>query len=456
MRDDTVAAYMRGSHVVMGLLALACSSSVTGGRGERLGCAKDTDCKGNRICSAGQCVAPDDGGGTGGSNAAGGSGGSNRSGGATSTEPHVDAGNGGSTGRDTGGASAGGGSVIGSSGRVGAETDGGADAGRNGAESVCDGVKYMAPPVPVDLYIMVDQSSSMADPVPGSSPLMTWWQEAQQGLTSFVNSPRAKGAQAGLPAATVGIQFFPLDGVAPQSCMASYATPEVELAPLPGNTAPIVAAIQKHQPTAFTPTAPALTGAIAHMKAWAPNHPGHAPVVVFVTDGFPTECDPQDIIEIATIAQKAYQTDPKVRTFVVGFNLGPGGSNLDAIAQEGGTGKARLINGGDIGSQFADALLDISNTTLQCKFDPPLPPAGVAFDPSRVAVTYTPSATMVETQIPKLGGLSDCDLNMGNGWFYDSPTKPAQILTCPATCAKFSAGVVKTAYGCAPVSGVPR
>src|SRR5205085_1586962 len=106
---------------------------------------------------------------------------------------------------------------------------------------------------------------------------------------------------------------------------------------------------------------------INHMKEWGPAHPGRAPVVVLVTDGFPTECEPHDITDIAAIAQTAFNTDPKVRTFVVGFNLGPGGSNIAALAEAGGTGKPFLIDKGDIGAQFVDAMLSISSTTLQCK-----------------------------------------------------------------------------------------
>ena len=319
---------------------------------------------------------------------------------------------------------------------------------------VCGGQAFKAEAVPVDMYVMFDQSSSMGDPIPNSNPMITWWQAAQAGVTGFVNDPRAAGSQPGQPAMAVGIQFFPLNGIAPQSCTADYKTPEVEVGLLPGNAAAVAGAIQKHQPTAFTPTAPALQGAINHMKEWAPNHVGRAPVVVFVTDGFPTECDPQDITDIATIAQNAFNTEPKVRTFVVGFNLGPGGSNLDALAEAGGTGKPFLIDKGDIGAQFVDAMLSISSTTLQCKFDLPPPPMGMALDINMVAVTYTPSATGVEAQVPKLMGLSDCEINKGNGWFFDSPTNPTKILVCPDTCAKFAAGVVKTSSACIPVSGV--
>ncbi len=405
---------MRGSHVVLGLFALGCSSSVQTGRAG--GCTKDTDCKGDRICSAGRCVASDDGGG---SSGASGSGGSRHSSGNTISVSDLYTG--GSTASGAGGRSgaADAGSPNGTGGTFILTSGGSSNAGSGATHGVCGGQRISAEAVPVGMYVMFDQSSSMADPIPSSSPTMTWWQAAQQGVTKFVNDPRAAGTMGGPPAMTVGVQFFPLNGVAPQSCMADYTTPEVELGLLPGNAAAVAAAIEKHQPTAFTPTAPALQGAIAHMKAWSTNHPGHAPVVVLVTDGFPTECDPQDITDIATIVQNGFKTDPKVRTYVVGFNLGPGGSNLDALAEAGGSGKPFLIDKGDIGAQFVDAMLSISSTPLPCKFDIPIPPNGTTLDIDQVALGYTPSATGIEAQVPKLRGLSDCDLNMGNGWYFD-------------------------------------
>jgi hypothetical protein len=158
----------------------------------------------------------------------------------------------------------------------------------------------------------------------------------------------------------------------------------------------------------------------------------------------------------ATIVQNGFSTEQKVRTYVVGFNLGPGGSNLDALAEAGGSGKAFLIDRGDIGAQFVDAMASISNTPLPCKFDIPIPAMGTTLDIDQVALGYTPSATGVKAQVPKLRGLSDCDLNMGNGWFFDSPSNPTQIITCPGTCTKFASGSVTILTGCTPLTGLTK
>jgi hypothetical protein len=383
---------MKGVHVVVGLLALSCSGTTL--------------------------TSPRKG--------AGGSRASTESGGATDAQ-----GSGGSAG-------------------------GSAGNGTGGVSNACAAQSITTEPIPVDLYLMLDQSSSKSDPLPGSNPPKSRWEAAQMAVANFVNDPRADGTRPGYAPMSVGLQFFPLDGVAPGSCMADYKTPEVELALLPSNAAAIAAAIEKHQPTGFTPTAAALSGAIAHMKEWAPSHPSHAAVVVLVTAGFPTECEPQDITGIAQIARTAFATEPKVRTAVVGFNLGPGGANLDELAIAGGTNKAVLIDGGDVGSQFVDAMLGIPTRSPECRWDLPIPPMGQALDVSQVALTYTPDDTMVEAQLPKLSGLGDCALNMNNGWFYDSPTSPAQIELCPGTCGKLSTGVVRVFFASCRSTDITR
>jgi hypothetical protein len=336
------------------------------------------------------------------------------------------------------------GDPFGPGGTAGAGTGG---AGTGGIRNECAALTLDGEPMPIDMYLMFDQSSSMGDPLAGSSPPSSWWQAAQKGVTSFVKDPRADGSRPGYAPMSVGIQFFPLDGQEPQSCMADYQTPEVELGLLPGNAGAVAAAVQKHQPTSFTPTAAALNGAIAHMKEWARAHPYHAPVVVLVTDGFPTECEPRDLTDIAQIAKSALTVEPKVRTAVVGFNL-PGGENLNEIAAAGGTNKAFLINGGDVASQFVDAMLNISFPSEVCTFSVPTPPQGQVLDVSQVVVTYTSSATMVEVPVPRLNGLGDCGLNMDEGWFYDSPMTPTQIDLCPGTCANVPRGSLRVSTGC--------
>jgi hypothetical protein len=360
----------------------------------------------------------------------------------------------------TGGLSFGTGGTTGSGGGFVFSTGGSAgSAQRPDSGSSCFGTVVIDDQMAVDMYIMFDQSTSMADPLPDNSG--TWWSAAQAAITSFVNNARASGMGVGLqyfglPHSVPGCTSF--STLAGDCCTPSvYANPEVEVGLLPGNAAPLTASIQAHSPVSFTPTLPALAGAIDHMKVWAQTHIGRAPVVVFVTDGFPTTCasttdvdNGAQISDVALLAKTAFETDPQVRTFVVGFNSGQGLGNLDQIAKAGGTGQAFLIAGGNISDTFTNAMLSIAATPLACSFDMPAPAAGVVFDVNKVDLSYTPRATGVAERIARLNNLGECQISQNQGWYYDSPSAPTKILLCPGTCSSLATGRVEVLYGCSP------
>ena len=56
---------------------------------------------------------------------------------------------------------------------------------------------------------------------------------------------------------------------------------------------------------------------------------------------------------------------------LVGFNLGQAGANLNQIAKAGGTNKAFLIDKGDIGAAFVNAMLSIATQPLNCALEIP-------------------------------------------------------------------------------------
>jgi len=175
-------------------------------------------------------------------------------------------------------------------------------------------------------------------------------------------------------------------------------------------------------------------------------HSGRQPAVVLVTDGFPTECMPQDPASIALIAKNAYEGTPRVLTFVVGLEDAGSLANLDVIAKAGGTGQAYLTNGGDISSQLVSALLTTASTPLSCAY--PIPDFGTSgkVDLGLVTVTYAPSGGSSEL-VPRVTNPGQC--TSSGGWYYDAPPPAsAKIEFCPATCQKLSAGTVRLLYGC--------
>ncbi|MEO8551657.1 MAG: hypothetical protein ABI678_16890 [Kofleriaceae bacterium] len=325
--------------------------------------------------------------------------------------------------------------------------------------------------IPLDLYIMLDQSSSMSDSVSGGG---TKWTTVTTALGTFVQQP-------GLDGVSVGIQYFgvPQGGAActaltctttadcgaaacgpclqgvclgffsssGDSCTAAdYAMPAVEIAPLPGVASSIVSSMSAHAPTTGTPTSAALQGAVDHAKTWKQAHPSDAVVAVFATDGDPSSCD-TNLANIDAIAAAAFAGTPSVLTFVIG--VGPSLTSLNGIAAAGGTTQAFLVDtGGNVDQQFLDAMNAIRHAALGCQYLIPTPTSGSPnFD--EVNVVYQPMGMNAQT-FPKVPDEASCPAS-GNGWYYDNPASPTQIILCPASCTLVEGdetGEVDVTLGC--------
>lgn len=298
----------------------------------------------------------------------------------------------------------------------------------------CASASSTAQVLPLDMYIMMDQSGSMADPT-GTG--LTKWKSIAKAISGFVADPSTAGIG-------VGIQYFPQSGVgsgffggSKDSCTVSdYAKPEVEIAPLPENSTAVAASIAKHGPGGSTPTSAALQGAIDYAKSHAASNPTHTVIVVLATDGIPSECMPMDIPGIAAIAAKAASGTPPIRTFVIG--VGAALKALGAIASSGGSGAAFVVDeGGDVVQQFEATLKAVQVTALACTYAIPLPEKGKTFDPQKVnvQVTFGKNAASV---IPYVGSVSQCDPGLG-GWYYDDPQMPTKIQLCANICSSIGA-----------------
>ncbi len=334
---------------------------------------------------------------------------------------------------------------------TGTGTDGDANPGGGGVDAApCASMPHKAQAAPLDMYIMLDQSGSMQG---------TKWTQVTTGLKTFVQQPNLDGF-------SVGLQYFGVSGAqtsCPTSCTkdadcgsgnlcfnnaciclgsiggdsctaADYAHPEVEISPLPGAAAPLIASINAHSPTTGTPTSAALQGAIDHATAWGSAHPGDVTVVVLATDGDPEECD-TNLTDIDNIAAAGVAGNPKILTFVIG--VGSSLSNLNGIAAAGGTTSAFIVDtSGNIGQQFLDALNMIRGSVLGCRYTIPLPTTGTP-DFTKVTVTYTPSGGGATQTLTHVMDMNSC--SGGQGWYYDNNSMPTQIILCQTTCGTVSA-----------------
>ncbi len=310
-------------------------------------------------------------------------------------------------------------------------TDANGGDGRPADAASCASATVTATKSPLDLYIMLDQSGSMSQIVSGG---VTKWAAVTGALTSFLSQPSLTGV-------SIGLQYFGLDN---DSCTASeYATPAVEIAPMPGASTALVASIGAHSPTSGTPTSAALQGAIDHASSWATAHPGHISAVVFATDGDPEECD-TNLTDIDAIAKAGFDATPKVATFVIG--VGSSLSNLNGIAAAGGTTSAFIVDtNNNVNTQFLAAMNAIRNSS-SCTYQIPIPADGTP-NFMQVNVVYTPSGGQ-PTTIPNVPNKAACP-PMGDGWYYDNPANPTAILLCTSTCGTVEAsGSVNIALGC--------
>lgn len=378
----------------------------------------------------------------------------------------------------SGGAASGGGSANGGGTTAFGDGGNGAFSSEGGGTSVgggCAGVTHSAQKVPLDIYIMQDQSGSMSETAASGD---TKWEAVTSAITSFVNQPAAAGVG-------VGIQYFPVQGSGPtcstsfcttdadcggpscgpcmlfgpmgfcsgfnpggDSCEAvDYSMPDVEIAPLPGNASAIIASMGNHGPTGGTPTEPALQGAIDHAKAWANFNVGHAVIVVLATDGDPEGCN-SELAAINQIATAGATGTPSILTFVIGVGGSVGA--LNGIAAAGGTGTAFMIDQDpNVEQAFLDALNTIQGQAIPCAFLIPEPPQGEDIDFGEINVQYTPSSG-APTNLPYVASADQCPAS-GLGWYYDNPQTPTQIMLCPSTCTTVSedtGGEVKIVVGC--------
>ncbi|HEY1556025.1 MAG TPA: vWA domain-containing protein [Kofleriaceae bacterium] len=325
--------------------------------------------------------------------------------------------------------------------QIDASGGGGGGGGLTVDAPACATSVVTAEQVALDLYVMLDQSSSMDESVSGG----TKWSAVTGALTTFLG-------QSGLTGVSVGLQYFGLPGPDgfDDSCTASdYAVADVEIAALPGVASAINSSLGQHSPSTATPTSAALQGAVDHAKSWAQAHTTDTVAVILATDGEPTECD-TSLTSIDNIAKAAVMGTPSIPTFVIG--VGSSTSNLNAIAAAGGTTSAFLVDtGGNVNQQFLDAMNAIRHAALGCVYS--IPTGNGPVDYNEVNIVYQPGNGGQPVTLPYVMSKANCPAT-GNGWYYDNPAAPTQIILCDSSCSGIEvdqSGSVNITLGCATI-----
>ncbi len=328
---------------------------------------------------------------------------------------------------------------------------------------VCRAVRFDAVANPVNLLILLDRSVSMAERVDRDVPdSPTRWTVVTDALRAFINSDDAASAR-------VGIQFFGLMNGYDDCSAAKYANPAVGIAPLADNRQALLNALAGTAPGSFTPTAPALEGALSYALGVAqlPENAAIPTVVVLASDVIPSECGPLDaqgqvIISLRQVIETLERfseppldgtgnpVQPPIRTYVIGpEDLR---SNATVLAQAGG-GQTFLVGADSLvfdQSKFLDALLSIVFRPLSCEIDVPqtAPDTGEQIDFEKVRVRYTGASSGTAREFPRASGPGTC--GTGDAWYYDNNTAPAKIVFCRQACNSLGAGELSVELGCAP------
>ena len=156
--------------------------------------------------------------------------------------------------------------------------------------------------------------------------------------------------------------------------------------------------------------------------------------------------------QVETIAAAGVAATPKILTFVIG--VGTETANLDGIAQAGGTNTAFIVDTSmNVSAQFLTALNGIRGAALGCQYKIPVPDSGIV-NTGEVNVQFTATGGKPEL-IPQVASKGQCPAS-SNGWYYDNPASPSEILLCSTACGSISTGgTVNVLTGCQTVMAPP-
>jgi hypothetical protein len=310
-----------------------------------------------------------------------------------------------------------------------------------------------AKPVPLDIYFMLDASTSMSEPVgdankgdcdatpPFTPAKASKWCKAINAVAGYISSPNAAGNRA-------AIQYF--RHYTSHNCNGSgYDQPSVALGVLPGNFSGHATTIVQADgglnwayPHSNTPTEGALRG-LARFTA-ASRTPDRVIIGILVTDGEPTFCNRSDGVLADIPAQHFAATG--IHTFVVGMTGAnfvrlekwasyAGSLTHDDTNDACGTCNSCTCQHYNVGdgnpSVFIAALNQIQKSVLSCTFQVPKPNQGL-LDPDLVRVEYYAGGQPPPVELPRVAS-GPCD---GEGWYYgyDANNNPTTINLCSKSC----------------------
>lgn len=327
--------------------------------------------------------------------------------------------------------------------------NGPSDDGSVAPDAACAAAAVPAQPVALDMYIVLDRSATMRQPldtVPTcrvGDATVSRWCYAINALGGFFAAPTSNGLGVALeffPHGTCGWVNYPTE----QSCCtfgdccagSAEAVPEVTLGELPGQLPALEAALNAQDPLGTTtPLEAALRGMTQYMAS--AKRADRQMVGLITTDGSANGCE-RDVTKLASILRQHRESTGQL-TFVVGMT-GANYTALETLAQAGGaTAHTSHCAGGispctfyDVADgrpdAFIDALQQIQRSVVGCRFGMPTTDSGLV-DPTTMILEWSSSTQVSPQRLRRVTGISDC----GQGWYAD-PAKPGEFSLCPESC----------------------
>jgi hypothetical protein len=351
----------------------------------------------------------------------------------------------------SGGGDDGGGLALGDGGSFGSpfSLDAAVPTGSAVGDAGCATAMSQAHGAPVYLLFVLDGSGSMKQ--------QNKWTAVVPALTDIF-SQMASTADTGVGAGLI-VFSDTMDSTAGAGPYPASADVPVAYVSAAQNSA--LAARLSGQPASGTPTQTAMTGGYTELENLAPKAPlptGGKKVLVLITDGAPTDgCSILSSVNsytsnpcVTMATQKLMEAGPKgpIETFVIGVGQFPSTialtfdpSFLGYVAQAGGTGPmgcnpsensmtndlcyfeidpSKSATAMQLQQQFETALNTIRGEVVSCTF--PIQSSNLgSIDPMKVNVEVGGKTILQDAK---------------NGWTYDNPTTPTQIILHGAACSQ--------------------
>jgi len=296
-----------------------------------------------------------------------------------------------------------------------------------GVQEGCAGEVYEGEAIPLDLYLMFDQSGSMSTKVDATTGA-TRMDIVRSAVRAFLEDKQSVGLG-------VGLGYFGHQPLRETTCdPGEFTTPDVEIGALPDQTAALVSSLAAREPTGETPTGAAIRGACDYVVGYKQDNAGRNPAILLVTDGEPKAPLSEEVcaptLDDAVLAAEECYQEHGVRIYVLG--VGPSLTNLRVIAEAGGTETAFLADQ-DNAEQVLEALVAVRYAAqLPCELSvdaDALAKSDINLNDSTVAYLNFACEYRGVTSVA-----SKAECGSEGGWYFDDPDAPSAIQLCDVTC----------------------